>query len=142
MSVTHTHTHFEKIQAAAFHLIYVTDQRDSTRVPLKTPRRHYRHLPVKNYLPLIFIPSIFYLFYTNPSFCLRSSWVSCWHSASCLHGNQIHQPQIAPPNRISLRLRAEAPSDHITLLSIVDPSTFSGRAHYGIRIFILIIFWE
>ena len=37
------------------------------------------------------------------SVCLRSTSGSCWLSASCLHGNRIHEPQIAPPSRVSLR---------------------------------------
>lgn len=37
------------------------------------------------------------------SACLRSTSVSCWLSASCLQGNRIHEPQIAPPSRVSLR---------------------------------------
>lgn len=80
-------------------------------------------------LALIFTSGIFiyFLFHLKPSFCLRSRSLSCGHSASCLQGNQIHQPQIAPPNRISLRLCAGAPSHHITLRKTVDPSTVPGR---------------
>lgn len=33
------------------------------------------------------------------SVCLRSTSASCWHSASCLQGNRIHEPQIAPLSR-------------------------------------------
>lgn len=87
-------------------------------------------------LSLMFTSDIFiyFLFHLKLSFCLRSSSVSCGHSASCLQGNQIHQPQIAPPNRISLRLCAGAPSHHITLLKIADPSTVPGSHLWNRRI--------
>lgn len=89
-------------------------------------------------LALMFTSGIFiyFLFHLKLSFCLRSSSVSCGHSANCLQGNQIHQPQIAPPNRISLRLRAGAPSHHITLLKIADPSTVPGSHLWNRRIYL------
>lgn len=82
-------------------------------------------------LPVIFISGYLdmYVFINlSGAVCLSEVSVgSCWRSASCLHGNRIHEPQIAPPSRVSLRCGG-AISNHITPLHISHPSTAPRRS--------------